>query len=355
MNFRDYLKASAAEVNHELEDCFQKWSEEVEVVSPKLSVLNKAFIRACEGGKRLRGALVKFGYEMVRGKLDQMDEFDKEILKAAAAFEIFQTAILAHDDIIDKSPLRRGKPTLYQALGGDHYAISQTICLGDIGYFLAVRLLSESRFSAERKSEALRMFAQGMLETALGQMLDIELPHLAFHPGGGKLKRADALTVFRLKTARYTIVGPLKLGMVLGGAGEELLDQVERFGEALGIAFQIQDDILGIFGEEKALGKSVTSDIEEGKNTLLIIYARDHADEGQKKALERLYGKGKITAEELEEIRRIFKETGALEYSQKKAAQLVAQAKEEIEKVRAAEDKKQLLREMADFLVERNK
>lgn len=344
MDFAGYLEQSAVEINREIETFFRGWEGEVKQASLKLLLLNQLFADASSGGKRLRGTLVKLGYEMAGAS------YALEILKPAVAFEIFQTAILAHDDVIDLSPLRRGKPTIYQALGANHYAVSQTICLGDIGYFLAVRLIARSNFPDERKSKALDLFSQAMLETALGQMLDVELPYRQ-----GSKEEADALIIFRLKTARYTVSGPLSLGAILGGADEKLLHDIDRFGESLGVAFQIQDDILGVFGDEKTVGKSVTSDIEEGKNTLLIIHALEKATPKQKEILDRYYGKGKIGEEELNQIRKVFAETGALEYSKQKATQLVDEAKQIIEWMEIPEDKKQMLRQMADFLVERQK
>lgn len=344
MDFKNYLKSSAEEIEKELRIVLLKWNREVESVSPKLVELNNVFIRANEGGKRLRGTLVKLGYELAGGKNT------REILKPAAAFEIFQTSILAHDDIVDLSPLRRGKQTLYKTFGGDHYGISQALSLGDVGYFLATKLITESGFPEKEKNLALSIFVEAMLKTGLGQILDIELPHLK------ELKKeADVLVVFRLKTAHYTLIGPLKLGAVLGGANKKLLDEIAQFGEALGIAFQIQDDILGIFGDEKILGKSVTSDIEEGKNTLLIIQAQKYANKNQKKFLEKYYGKGKVTRSHLEEIRQIFTATGALKYSQDRAKSLVDQAKTVIDKMVIPQEKKELLYQMADFLVERVK
>ncbi len=344
MDFQDFLKQSAQEINQEIDRSFEKWSQEVESVSPKLTALNKAFIQANEGGKRIRGALIKLGYELAGGSPTM------EILKPAAAFEIFQTAILAHDDIVDLSPLRRGKPTVYKVLGGNHYGISQALTLGDAGFFLAVRLIAETDFPDSRKNKALAFFAQAMLETALGQMLDIELPYQK-----ETRKEVDALTIFRLKTARYTIVGPLALGAILGGAGKKFLEDVEKFGEALGIAFQIQDDTLGVFGDEKTIGKSVTSDIEEGKNTLLIIYALDRATKEQKVVLDKYYGKGKIGGKELEKIKQVFVDTGALEYSRKKAMELVTEALLVIEGMDISPEYKKLLTQMADFLVRRDK
>ncbi len=351
MDFSNYLKEAAAEVDRELADVFSKWSAEVQAVSSKLVELNNEFIQASQGGKRLRGALVKLGYEMALAEdYGQARITDREIMKAAAAFEIFQTAILSHDDVIDQSAIRRGRPTLYQALGGNHYGVSQTICLGDIGYFLALRVIAKSDFADELKIRAVRLFAQAMLDTALGQLLDVELPNRQTPK-----EEADALTVFRLKTARYTIVGPLQLGAVLAGADRKLLGEIENFGESLGTAFQIQDDILGVFGDEKTLGKSVTSDIEEGKNTLLVIEALKKAAPDQREVLDKVYGKGKINQSQLEQIRRIFTETGALEYSRKRAEEMVEEAKKTVERMEIPANKKQLLSEMAEFLVERQK
>lgn len=344
MDFTNYLKTAAEEINQQIDTFFENWSKEVETVSPKLIALNNAFIRANEGGKRLRGALVKLGYEMVN------QEPNQEIIKAAAAFEIFQTAILAHDDIIDLSALRRGKPTLYRALGGDHYGISQAICLGDVGFFLAGQSIIESNFSPEVKNRAFSSFVRTMVDTAMGEVLDVELPHRPDQP-----QEEDILTIFRLKTAQYTITGPLHLGAILAGASQEILDQIVCFGKSLGIAFQIQDDILGVFGNEKELGKSVTSDIEEGKNTLLLTYALGYGSDEQKKVLDKYYGKGKIGEEGLNEVKKVFTETGALQYSQQKALSLVAEAKEIISQMDIARDKKVLLNEMADFLVQRSR
>lgn len=349
MNFQNYLKTAALEINQELELFLKKWHQEVLKLTPKVSDLNKSFIEANSGGKRLRGTLVKLGYEIAYGKL-LMANRRKEILKPAIAYEIFQTAILAHDDIVDLSPTRRGKPTIYKALGGDHYGISQTICLGDIGFFLSMRLILNSNFEEKRKNEGARIFTEMVISTGLGEILDIELPHL-----GGERREKDVLVVHKLKSAYYTIVYPLSLGVVLAKDNQELLRQIKKLGEVLGIAFQIQDDILGVFGDKKTLGKSVTSDIEEGKNTLLIIQAFKNANQKQKEILKKYYGKGKIGAREFKQIKKVFIETAALEYSQNKAERLVNQAQKIIKEMEISKNHKNLLSQMADYLVKRDK
>ncbi|MFA5932534.1 MAG: polyprenyl synthetase family protein [Microgenomates group bacterium] len=342
MDFKNYLQIAAEEINQEMDSIFTEWSSEVGVINNKLIPLNQAFIEACSGGKRLRGALVKLGYEIASGKET------KDILKPAVAVEIFQTAILAHDDIIDKSLLRRGKPTLYKVLGGDHHGISQTICLGDIGFFLTMKLLTDNNFPEKIKNSALNCFARTTINTGWGEVLDVELPYLK-----GEKTASDVLTIFKLKTAEYTITGPMQMGAILGGAEQMLLKDIEEFGTNLGIAFQIQDDILGVFGKEETIGKPVTSDIEEGKLTLMIIHAREKASEEQNKILDKYYGKENIGDKELDAIRKVFKDTGAPDYSQKKAEELVDIAKKIIPQITKDSEKAKLLEEMADFLVKR--
>lgn len=344
MTFKDYVKLIPEEIEAELKVFLARWREEAEQTNQNLLPLADLLIEGCEGGKRLRGALVKLGYELAGA------EYHPEILKPAVAFEIFQTAILAHDDIIDQSPTRRGKPTIYKSLGGDHYAISLTICLGDVGFFLATKLIAETNFPEDLKNKAIQSFCDTMLKTAVGEMLDVKLSK----PGEKQLEE-DAITIFKLKTARYTITGPLHLGALLAGADESLLQKLHTYGEGLGIAFQIQDDILGVFGDEETLGKSVTSDIEEGKNTLLITEALKNANPDQKQILTQYYGKGKIDQQGLEKVRQVFEQTGALDYSKQQAGKFIEDAKKVIPEITDDPKYIQILTELADYLINRNK
>lgn len=343
-DFQNYLAQAAGEVNKAMQNSLGKWSRETGSIHTSLGPLAKLFTERNFGGKTLRGCLVKLGYELAGGSATN------EIYKAGAAIEIFQTAILAHDDIIDKSPTRRGKPTIYRELGGDHYAISQTICLGDMGFFLAVRLISESNFNEINKNNAVSVFSSMVINTGLGQMLDIELPRLP----ASKTDEA-VLQIHRLKTSYYTIIYPLSIGAILAGAKSLLLRHFEVFGENLGIAFQIQDDILGVFGDEAKLGKSVTSDIEEGKNTLLITCALRRANKTQKNILKKYYGAGHIGKKELQLIKKVFIDTGSLDYSKTKAAEYAVQAKRVIPKMTKDVNFRTLLGELSEYLVSREK
>ena len=220
MDFKIYLDKTAKELDREVEKILNQELKEAKGIGKKLVPLLEAFTDACMGGKRIRGVLVKLGYELAGKK-------SKEIIKIGAAYEILHAAILAHDDIIDNSPTRRDKPSLYKSVG-----ISQAITLGDLGFFLAIKIISESNFPQRGKNEALALFARTMVDTAVGQMLDIQ--------------KGDPLTIMKFKTAQYTIAGPLQLGAILAGWGPTSirLRRIKQFGESLGIAFQIQDDIL---------------------------------------------------------------------------------------------------------------
>lgn len=233
MDFKNYLKENAKKVEEELDKILTKFLKEVKTVSPKLSSLAQEFINFSQGGKRVRGVLCILGYQLAKGS-------GKEIIKIGAALEILHSAILAHDDIIDKSSLRRGQPTLHQALGGNQYGISQALVLGDIGLYLQTRVITSSTFPNKTKIKAINHLSQTIISTGLGQLLDVKLHNSNI----SKASQDDMQRLYLLKTALYTISGPLILGAILAGSGSKLIKAVKNFGENLGIAYQIKDDIL---------------------------------------------------------------------------------------------------------------
>lgn len=233
MDFKEYLENSARQINDQLDQIFADFLNEVKKEKPKLIPFALGLINSCKGGKRIRGTLVKLGYEIAGGFPNE------DILKIAAALEILHSAILVHDDIIDQSPTRRGQPSLYKVLGGDHYGISQAISLGDIGLYLPIQIIAESAFPDEFKNKALSHLSKTIVDTGWGEVLDVDLAAKK-----GKTSEEDIILLYKLKTAQYTISGPLILGAILAGADEELVREFGEFGENAGIAFQIQDDIL---------------------------------------------------------------------------------------------------------------
>lgn len=266
MDFRKYLDKSAGQLDREVDEILQQQINKAKVIDQKLAPLLNAFAKSCQGGKRIRGALVKLGYELAVVFPFGGPRKSEDILKIGAAYEILHTAILIHDDIIDQSLVRRGKPSLYQALGGNHYGVSQAISLADYGFFLAFKIIADTN--------AAEVFSQIVMDTAFGQMLE--------------LKKANPLLVMKLKTARYTIAGPLKMGAILAGASPKLVRELGEFGENLGIAFQIKDDILD--SEVDWLGgiNNAKKAAEKYKNKALEILSRITKDKKMSKLLEQM-------------------------------------------------------------------
>jgi geranylgeranyl pyrophosphate synthase len=247
MDFEIYLKNTAQSIEKELEKILINFLKETKQTSPKLIPFALALINSCKGGKKIRGVLCKLGYELASSKFKvQSLKVDGEIYKIGAAYEILHTALLIHDDIMDKSPIRRGKSSLYKSLG-----ISQAINIADIGLYLPIKIIAESGFSAEKRIKAISLLSQTIINTGWGQVMDIELVQSSKF----KAQSDDKEFVNLYKTAKYTIAAPLQIGAIL--AGSDLVDILGKFGERLGIAFQIQDDVLDNEGEvdsrEKAL------------------------------------------------------------------------------------------------------
>ncbi len=336
MLFNDFLDSTAPKIESELKKILAENPEEQET---SLTNLFKSFSDANFGGKFLRGVLVILGYTLSNGP------DNKDIYKAASALEILHTSLLAHDDIIDKSLIRRGKKSLYAALGGDHDGVSQAICLGDFGFFLSVKLISGTDFKPEFKIKTISLLSEILSQTLQGEMLDIKLAK------DKSYKIESSLNIALLKTAKYSLSGPLTIGAILAGASDNLIKKLTEIGDKLGVAYQIQDDILGVFGEFSQTGKSSASDISEGKATLLISEALKKSNPKQKQILKNLYGKSQINESEVEEVKNIFIQTGGLEFAEIKKVEYATQAQKMIEGL----EKREFLTGLIDLLIKRKK
>lgn len=347
MVFKHILAESAEDIDKHLDAFFTKWTSETAEISSHLRLLVQVLWDACKGGKRVRGALIHFGYTLAHK--DGANKLSpSEILSIAVAYEIFQTAILIHDDIIDKSQTRRGKPTVYTQLGGDHYGVSQAICIGDLGFFLAFRLLSEASIDAEIKNKVIAFFSNSTMQTVLGEMLDVEF---AFKKE--LANQEDILTIYRYKTAYYTIVAPLTLGAILAGADEKLISKLKVYGEHVGITFQVQDDCTDIFGATS--NKDLAGDIREGKDTLLYHEAKALANAEQMSILEKYYGKSTVTDPEIVAIQKVFREIGVLDTSLAFAQEQSDKAKAVVPEITEHKEQQGVLVELADLFVEKIK
>jgi geranylgeranyl diphosphate synthase type I len=307
------------------------------------------------GGKRFRALLVLAGYHLATRKEPTA------AVPAAAALEHFQSWMLVHDDIIDHSETRRGGPTLHRLLAQEHraiggignaeeYGFGMGITLGDLEEPFTVELLLSARAPAPRRLAALSEYARMTRLTAYGQLLDIRNGTVDV----AGVREADVLLVHELKSAVYTVSAPLRIGAILGGGRPGLLDDLDAFGLAAGVAFQLRDDVLGTGFDSHASGKSA-NDLGEGKRTLLVVHAWRHGTDADRAAIRAVLGRPKASDADLEAARSAIRSSGSLAYSERKIAVLTAAAMRRVQRSRSLNASgRALMAEVAERLVRRS-
>jgi len=293
----------------------RKYFEENKSTPDQSPVFQKVYDHIAEhclrGGKRLRGSLIVAGYELFGGTDIDM------ITKVSIASEIAHTALLIHDDVIDQDALRRGGITTHQLFAKDsnkegeaskyHYGESVAICAGDIALLTSPQIILNSDFPSDLKCKAAVYFLKGLVTTGYGEMLDVYLEDL------GLATEEEIKNLHHLKTGVYTYLNPLGVGAILAGATDEKVAEFSKYCSLSGVSFQIQDDILGLFGDEEKMGKSNSSDIKEGKITLLYLKATE--DSKVYERIKQLWGKKDINDAEISEVKKIIIDSGSLDYS----------------------------------------
>lgn len=259
------------------------------------------------GGKMIRGSIICLVFQMISGK----EEVPQSVYTVAAAEEIFASALLIHDDVMDRDKVRRGRPSLFAEyaehavdLGisdSDHYGYSQAIMVGDICFFWVQKILSDLTVSAEIRIKLQSILATESIRTGFGQMLDVNAAMLKT-----ELTQSDIESIALNKTARYTFVLPFLLGATLAHAEAETLTQLEQLGNAMGTLFQIKDDELGLFGTEAETGKPEGNDVKEGKQTLFYFFAKQLLKDTQLTTFNTLYSTD-VTSQQLTVIRDLVK------------------------------------------------
>ncbi|SDG29089.1 geranylgeranyl diphosphate synthase, type I [Sinosporangium album] len=259
------------------------------------------------GGKRVRPLLCYWGWRGAGGGESE------GVISAGAALELCHAGLLIHDDIMDSSDLRRGRPTMHHSLAALHggssapeFGRAAGILMGTLALAWADELLAVAEVAPGRLRTARTLFDQMRTEVIIGQYLDI-LTQVQ-----ERSSIEQALKVVRFKTAKYTVERPLQIGGALAGGSLELVEAYSRIGVPLGEAFQLRDDILGMFGDAGETGKSVLDDLREGKNTVLIAHARRYASPSEQAHLQTWHGNPELTEERAAEVRDIVVSTGAL-------------------------------------------
>jgi geranylgeranyl diphosphate synthase, type I len=277
------------------------------------------------GGKRLRPAFAYWGWRCAGGA------DCNEILTAVSALELLQACALIHDDVMDSSDTRRGRPSVHRRFAGRHeenswlgsataFGTGAAILLGDLCLAWTDEMLYTSGLPATALIHAKPVLDDMRTELMAGQYLDL----LEQARGGGSVARS--LQVARYKAAKYTIERPLHLGAMLAGGDARLLDTFTAYGLPLGEAFQLRDDVLGVFGDPDETGKPAGDDLREGKRTVLVAMTMEAATPEQAALLEQRLGDPDLDAAGVAELRDVIVATGALDRVEQLIGQLTEQA-----------------------------
>jgi geranylgeranyl diphosphate synthase type I len=288
-------------------------------------VLEAARVLLLGGGKRLRPAFAYWGYRGAGGP-DRAD-----VVAAVSALELVQASALIHDDVMDGSDTRRGEPAahrrfaaLHRADGwrgdADAFGTAAAILLGDLCLVWSDELLHGSGVDPAALARARPVFDEMRSEVTVGQYLDVR----AQAAGDASVRRASL--VARYKSAKYTIERPLLLGAALAGAGPAIRAAYSGYGLPLGEAFQLRDDVLGVFGDPAVTGKPAGDDLREGKRTYLVAATLEAVDRATAEEVERRLGDPALDAAGIEALRAVITGSGALARTEERIAVLTATA-----------------------------
>ncbi len=304
-------------------------------------------------GKMIRGGLILFTEKMFKG------DYSRDGVYLAIATELLQSALLIHDDIMDKDIIRRGSKTIffqYKELGDKegirdsyHFGESMGICAGDIALdmcFSAVGYVSNIRVI----NKVIRKFGLELSIVGAGQMEDIYLSGNSYIP-----TEEEVISVYKMKTSRYSFSLPFSLGAILSEVDDKVIKLLESFGEDLGIIFQIHDDEIGLFGNQEAIGKPTGSDIKENKKTLFFVYLMKFATEEEKKRLSGIFGNENLTMEEVETVLNLIEKYKIREMLLNKKEEFANNAREKIKLLPVEEKYKKQLFELVDYNLSRSK
>lgn len=343
------LEYSLKLVEDGLKAAFSRLRAEASGASPlTLDIVEVASDYTLRGGKRLRAFLALIGYWSKQWGGGDVSS----ALSLMTGIELLQSYLLTHDDVMDRDELRRGGPTVHawfrdkcaRELRRDcpHYGVSQAITVGDYLEAAAVEHIVKAGASRGVAAELLEAYAAGLRRVAYGQFLDVLLSYKPL----SEVSEGDVLLVHSLKTASYTVELPLHLGAIASGThSRRLLEELSSYANPAGIAFQLRDDVIGLYGDPGVTGKPVGSDVKGRKKTLLVVKAYELGGGEVKRELSRIYDEpGEVSLEDVVYVQRVVRETGSLDYSEKLIERYVGEA------LAALEDSREICGEAAGAL-----
>jgi geranylgeranyl diphosphate synthase type I len=278
--------------------------------------------RLADGGKRMRPGFCYWGYVAVAEQPDPADP----VLAVAASLDLLHASALIHDDVIDGSDTRRGRPSAHRFFARAHrrrgwlgqaeaFGFGAAIVLGDLLLAGSVAMAERSQVGSSRLKRARPYLDAARCEVAAGQYLD--LVHQASGPAPADEQIGQATLVMEFKTSKYTVARPVQIGAALGLAKRDTLAALGRFGSHLGHAYQMRDDLLGVFGDPAVTGKPAGDDLREGKRTVLVAHALSLAEPSQAAWLEELLSRPDLEPEDLRRAKRLLRDCGAVKRTER--------------------------------------
>lgn len=342
----------------ELSQFIEGRAAEMASVSEDVAPLMDAISGLVTGGKRLRALFCYWGWRGAGG-----DILGPEAVQAGVALELFQGAALIHDDIIDRSDIRRGGPSVHRRFGQLHrdrgwaldeerFGQAAAILTGDLCLSFCEEAFTAIGPAAGSTTSARRIFNTMRAEVMAGQYLDI-LEEVAgpLRPRGEAV--AAAANVIRYKSAKYSTEHPLAIGGALAGADEVLLAAYSRFSLPLGEAFQLRDDVLGVFGDPGTTGKPAGDDLREGKRTVLVAYALERSTAEGAALLEASLGRQDLRDDDVERLRAVIATSGALDATEALIDNLSTRAFDALGELPVPEDVRAALQSLGLAAVQR--
>lgn len=358
-----------------LEAFLDRQGELLEAISPDLAPVHRAARDLLTGGKRFRARFCYWGWRAVVAAGDGLDPMPPEVaptdrtavITVASALEILHAAALVHDDIIDRSATRRGAPAAHERFAAMHreagwvkdperFGNAAAILLGDLLLSWADALFEQgaSMLSDPAAAKAAKDEFQTMrTEVTLGQYLDVLEEHSwVTRSDDEAAARAQRVVVY--KSAKYSVEAPLVIGALLAGAAADQVESLREYGVPLGVAFQLRDDMLGVYGDPAITGKPAGDDLREGKRTVLIALTRAALPGSARRFVDELLGDPDLTDEQIEMLRGTIRESGAVTQLELAIAYNLERAVDALNSARIAPGARRALADLAEAVSRRD-
>jgi len=354
----EQLKSLREQVEAQLQDFLKMQSEYFTSIAPELkpaATSLTAFV--INGGKRFRPLFAAVG---AMGAGSQLSDAE---IRAFASLELLQACALVHDDLMDASDTRRGEPAIHKLFESMHsaekyqgkatqFGLSASVLIGDLALIWSDQMLNSSGIKSESLLAALGVHDEMRVELIAGQYLDV------FEQARGTQSVAQALNIARYKSAKYTIERPLHLGAAIAIPDPlmraKLVSIYSEFGLPLGEAFQLRDDLLGVFGDPKVTGKPAGDDLREGKRTVLMAMTHDRISGAAEAEFMAEFGNHEISESAIARLQEIISETGAAMHVEDLIEELTSTALEALNRDEIVPQARELLTEMAIIATKRN-